>query len=216
MVLSPAIITTLLLLSCAESIYADEIPMENVPAYTTAFDANPCCTSCAVIPSASFKSKYCKYHPITDPAPCLCTDPALSIELRSSIWNYCIEKCGASSAPYATSILADYCRLNLPPRTTGQSPGIAIGTPTEGGKGSATVPTATSTTRTSPVTTSAPGGGEDKLSTDGKAGIITGSVTIVIMLLLALAGRKFKWYSRVKAQIRGHRYHAPEVNMSDS
>jgi hypothetical protein len=107
--------------------------------------------------------------------------------------------CRPKSALYTTSILADYCRLNIAQSTTAQSTGRETGTPTEGGTPSVTVPTSTAGTSAAP--TRAPGRDQGGLTADGKAGVIAGSVIGFISIVIMLAGLKLSWYSRARARL---------------
>ena len=92
-------------------LHASEIPMEDTAAYRSAFDRNPCYTSCAIEPSATFKSVH-SCAPSDDVA-CICGNVTASLELKTSMWNYCKEHCDAATGPYsATAILAEYCSVN--------------------------------------------------------------------------------------------------------
>ena len=174
---------------------ADEIPMEDTDAYRTAFEANPCCTACAVVPSAAIKATH-SCDPV-NAAECICRNITLSVELRSSIWQYCLDHCGPASAPYATSILADYCRRNLgtvPVTNPGTGPTSSLGTAVP--LPSISSPTQTAATGTTNTAVSTPGsgdGGGKGLSAGELAGIIIsviGTIAGVVAAWVAVTARR--------------------------
>lgn len=207
----PALITSSLLIISlsfvtvltAEAI-ATETPFENVAAYSTILSLitaspssmHPCATECAITPSIAFKSKYsCD---IVNPVSCICGNRTRSVELRSSISDYCYNKCGWDMITLATAILSDYCIENKAVQT--QAP--ITGSPTE------TTALATSTATNTPT----PPTERNGLSVSDIAGIVAAVVgflgTVASVWIAVLSYRRDMrlgrdpWPNRTKTFIR--------------
>jgi hypothetical protein len=189
----------------AETI-AQETPFEKVSAYSTILSLitaspssmHPCATECAIMPSITFKSKYsCD---IVNPVSCICGNGTRSVELRSSISDYCYNKCAWEMITLATAILSDYCVENKAVQT--QVP--ITGSPTETTE---TTASATSTATNAP----APPTDRNGLSVSDIAGIVTAVVgvlgTIASIWIAVLSYKRDKrlgrdpWPNRTKAYI---------------
>jgi len=154
---------------CITGVLAVETPMQNVPAYTTAIQKKPCATECAIVPSDAFKTKYtCN---VVDAVSCICANATASVELRSSMSQYCYDHCDGVVGPHlATAILDGYCAQFSTGRTT--DPPHASPTSTT----STEIPNSTTTTPP------APDGGLSSGAVIALATVIPG-VTLIVTVL---------------------------------
>ena len=166
-------------------IYADDIKMQDTPAFQAALPDHPCATSCAIIPSETFKTERCAETDFPNAASCICGNPNLSSQLAGNISSYCSDHCGATFVAFATAILSDYCRINIP-TTTGPPSSTTPSTASPGSNPATTTPVSTSPPSPSP----APKGGlsqESKISLGVGIGIgLPGAILACIGIWLAV------------------------------
>jgi hypothetical protein len=119
-----------LFLSLVLPAQTEEIPFENLPAYRSIVLASPCVTNCATQPSKAFKEDH--HCDPSDPSVCICGNATASVELESSMVQYCANYCGATWAPMATTVLSQYCSTNMARLTNGASSTSSSSTLTAG------------------------------------------------------------------------------------
>ncbi|KAH8587130.1 hypothetical protein B0O99DRAFT_38120 [Bisporella sp. PMI_857] len=201
-------ITLTILLSicicCLLLIHADDIKMQDTPAFQAALNINPCATACAITPSETFKTERCAETDLPDAAACICNNRVLSSQLASNISTYCYNNCGISLIPLATAILSDYCRINSARTTATEGSGGTMSTAsaTPGSRSETSVPVSTpaGTPSSSPTSSQTP---EPSAHRDGglsQESKISLGVGIGVGLPGAIAGCIAIWYGVLRLQ----------------
>ncbi|KAK3374626.1 hypothetical protein B0H63DRAFT_525926 [Podospora didyma] len=180
--------------TATSTVIPGEIYFEDTNEYAQAMSSNGCAGNYAPAITRSFKLAH-ECDPV-DSSPCLCGNATASSLLFASIAAAGNSGCGEPWAQQAASILPAYCSSNAARLlnasvtiTTTTRPGGTAGPVTSRGGSAGNSSGVTETGTPSPLPPTSTGGndgGKGGLSADGIAGVVVGTLTLVVAIILGV------------------------------